>query len=151
MANKKKIDKDKLIELVVGDIKNDIEAGDVTAVEELLKFCPTENLMAYLPEDVSKKLDIALDPKPKAVTHCSVYILDEPVDKTIAAARVQLYDELQLTDLRIVNGVHGLYVAYPTNPKCKKDDIRSMYYPLTAALRAEIEETLLAKYKELIK
>ena len=47
MARKRKIDKDDLIELVMQDINNDIEAGDTTAVAELLKCCPIENLLTY--------------------------------------------------------------------------------------------------------
>ena len=151
MARKRKIDKDDLIELVMQDIKNDIEAGDTTAVAELLKCCPIENLLAYLPEEVSKKLDIALDPKPKAVTAVQVYPLTEPMGKTRGFARVQLHDELQLTGLRIMDGVHGLFVAYPNDPGYKGDDYRSIYYPLTAVLREEIEKAVIAKYNELTK
>lgn len=151
MARKRKIDKDDLIELVMQDIKNDIEAGDTTAVAELLKFCPIENLLAYLPEDVSKKLNIVLDPKPKAVTSCQVFPVKEPVGKTRALARVVLRDDMQLTGLRIVDGVHGLFVGYPNDPGYKGDDYRSIFYPLTSELRDEIEEALIAKYKELTK
>jgi hypothetical protein len=40
-----------LIERVVEQIKQDINNGDVTALEELLSFTPKENLIAYLPEE----------------------------------------------------------------------------------------------------
>jgi hypothetical protein len=43
--------KQKLIEAVVEQIKMDIEMGDVEAIEELLRFCPTKNLVNYLPEE----------------------------------------------------------------------------------------------------
>lgn len=43
--------KAELIELVVHHIKQDIEYGDVEAVEELLSFCPTKNLVGFLPEE----------------------------------------------------------------------------------------------------
>lgn len=43
--------KQKLIERVVEHIKRDIEWGDVEAIEELLNFCPTKNLVGYLPEE----------------------------------------------------------------------------------------------------
>lgn len=45
----------KLIEEVVNQIKEDIENGDVEAVEELLSFCPVTNLIGYLPEEEWKK------------------------------------------------------------------------------------------------
>lgn len=43
--------KQELIESVVAHIKRDIEYGDVEAVEELLSFCPTKNLVGFLPEE----------------------------------------------------------------------------------------------------
>lgn len=42
---------DQLYNMVVERIKEDIEAGDVTAIIELLEFCPNENLIDYLPEE----------------------------------------------------------------------------------------------------
>jgi hypothetical protein len=40
-----------LVDLVIEQIKQDIENGDVTAIEELLHFVPEMNLKSYLPED----------------------------------------------------------------------------------------------------
>lgn len=57
----KKIDKSELVDLVIGDIKNDIESGDLTAVAELLGFTPIENLLGYLPEEVSNKVSVDAD------------------------------------------------------------------------------------------
>jgi hypothetical protein len=39
-----------LIDKVLDQIEADIHSGDKTAIEELLKFVPTEYLKAYLPE-----------------------------------------------------------------------------------------------------
>ena len=41
-----------LIDRVLDQIAQDLEGGDLTALEELLKFVPRENLIAYLPECV---------------------------------------------------------------------------------------------------
>lgn len=43
--------KQELIEEVLNQIKEDITNGDVEPVLELLNFCPTANLMYYLPEE----------------------------------------------------------------------------------------------------
>jgi len=40
-----------LIEDVVDQIDSDIVNRDVEALEELLRFCPIENLINYLPEE----------------------------------------------------------------------------------------------------
>ena len=39
-----------LLEKVIEQIQKDIECRDVTALEELLRFVPVENLKGYLPE-----------------------------------------------------------------------------------------------------
>ena len=44
--------KKKLIDLVLDQIEYDIDRGDLTAIEELLKYLPKERLRAYLPEEI---------------------------------------------------------------------------------------------------
>lgn len=80
------------------------------------------------------------------VTQCQVYPLREPQGKTKALARVLLNDELQLTGLRVIEGANGLFVSYPNDPNYKGEDYRSLYYPVTRALRDRIEEVILAKF-----
>ena len=47
--------KEDLIETVLEQIELDIHCGDSEAIEELLKFCSIENLIAYLPEKNCKQ------------------------------------------------------------------------------------------------
>ena len=42
---------DNLLEAVIDQIKKDLASNDTTAIEELLKFVPKENLIGYLPEE----------------------------------------------------------------------------------------------------
>ena len=41
-----------LIELALNQIVRDVENWDLSAIEELLRFVPEENLIAYLPEEI---------------------------------------------------------------------------------------------------
>ena len=50
MAKDKLIEQD-LIDGVIDQLRADIEWRDYTAIEELLKFVPRENLIAYLSEE----------------------------------------------------------------------------------------------------
>jgi hypothetical protein len=43
---------DDLVKVVVDQIKEDINEEYVEAIEELLSFCPKQNLIHYLPEEV---------------------------------------------------------------------------------------------------
>jgi hypothetical protein len=39
-----------LLDIALEQIKLDVRCGDYTALQELLKFVPVENLIEYLPE-----------------------------------------------------------------------------------------------------
>jgi hypothetical protein len=43
---------DKLIDDVIEQIKKDILSGDVTAIDELLRYLPAQKLEAFLSEEV---------------------------------------------------------------------------------------------------
>ena len=43
-----------LLNQVLDQILQDVADGDLTAIEELLKFVPVKNLQAYLPEKVDQ-------------------------------------------------------------------------------------------------
>lgn len=83
------------------------------------------------------------------ITASQVFPIQEPTGKTVAFARCMLNEQIQLTGLRIVDGVHGLFVSYPNDPLYKGDDYRAIFYPVTKELRNHIEEVLLAQYTEL--
>jgi hypothetical protein len=44
-------EKQKVVDKVIKEIALDFAKSDLTAVDELLKFVPTQNLIAYLPEE----------------------------------------------------------------------------------------------------
>jgi len=46
------VNQDALIDLVIQQIKKDLDAGDETAIAELLKFVSTENLQSFLSEAI---------------------------------------------------------------------------------------------------
>jgi hypothetical protein len=43
-----------LIDAVLEQIKQDVQSGDLTSIEELLKSCPAEALSGYLPEEMEE-------------------------------------------------------------------------------------------------
>ncbi len=46
-----RVENNKLIDRVIEEIKSDIEYGDTTSIDELLRFIPKENLIQFLPEE----------------------------------------------------------------------------------------------------
>lgn len=66
--------------------------------------------------------------------------------KTVAFVRIKLNDVLQLTGLRIMEGVSGLFVAYPLDGTAKGDDYTTVYYPLTRECREYIENSIIEEY-----
>jgi stage V sporulation protein G len=85
------------------------------------------------------------------ISSSQVFPVREPTGKTVAFARCTLCEQIQLTGLRIVDGVNGLFVSYPNDPLYKGDDYRAIFYPITKELRTHIEDTLIAQYNEMIK
>ena len=80
------------------------------------------------------------------VTSLQVYPLKEPSSKTRAFARCVLNDAMQLTGMRVVDGHNGLFVSYPNDPSYKGEDYRSLFYPVTKALREHIEAVILHEF-----
>jgi stage V sporulation protein G len=83
------------------------------------------------------------------ITSCQVFPIQLASGKTKALARCMLNEQIQLTGLRIVDGVHGLFVAFPNDPSYKGEDYKCIYYPVTRELREHIENTLIEKYQEM--
>ena len=83
-----------------------------------------------------------------AVTQVQVYPFKEgpSMGHMVGMASVILNDQLQVRGLRIMEGVNGLYVAYPHDPFCKGEDFRSVCFPMTRQLREHIENCVLEKY-----
>ena len=54
---------------------------------------------------------------------------------------------LQLTGLRVYEGVNGLFVSYPNDTSRPGEEYHQIYYPLTSELRAAIEKAILEEYK----
>lgn len=155
---KAEINHNVFIDLVLAEIRNNAENGDMTAIQELIEGIDTKKLMGFLPEEFTKRIEVKAKPVKKTefndadveclkVTHVQVFVLTEPVGKTRALARVMLNDQLQLTGLRIVDGANGLFVSYPNDPSYKGDDYRTIFYPVTKALREHIEEEVLKSYQ----
>lgn len=64
-------------------------------------------------------------------------------------ATVVLNDQLMVRGLRVMEGLNGLFVSYPIiDPFYKGDGCRSVCSPITRALRENIEDAVLAKYRE---
>jgi len=84
------------------------------------------------------------------VTNAQVYPFKESSGKTKAYANVTINDQLQLTGLRVVDGVNGFFVSYPLDPRNKEENYHSIYYPLNKELREHIELKILEKYQEVM-
>ena len=155
---KLKINHNVFIDLVLAEIRNNAENGDMTKIKELIEEMSVKKLSVFLPEEFTKRIEVKAKPVQMTefndadveclkVTHTQVFLLKEPVGKTRALARVVLNDQLHLTGLRIMDGASGLFVSYPNDPSYKGEDYRSIFYPVTKALREHIEEEVLKSYE----
>lgn len=65
-------------------------------------------------------------------------------------AQVVLNDQLCIRGLRIMDGINGLFVGYPTDPFYNGEEFRSIVFPITRQLREHIENCVLEKYQATI-
>lgn len=63
-------------------------------------------------------------------------------------ASVVLNDQFVVRGLRVMEGLNGLFVGYPIDPFYKGDEMMSVCNPITRALRENIENAVLYKYRE---
>ena len=84
-----------------------------------------------------------------AVTKVQVYPFRDGAicGKILALATVVLNDQLTIRGLRVMDGEYGMYVGYPNDPFYKGEDLRSIVFPITRALREHIENCVLEKYQ----
>ena len=83
-----------------------------------------------------------------AVTNVQVYPFRDGAicGKILALATVVLNDQLTIRGLRVMDGEYGMFVGYPNDPFYKAEDLRSIVFPITRALREHIENCVLEKY-----
>ena len=83
-----------------------------------------------------------------AVTNVQVYPFRDGAicGKILALATVVLNDQLTIRGLRVMDGEYGMFVGYPNDPFYKGEDLRSIVFPITRALREHIENCVLEKY-----
>lgn len=88
-----------------------------------------------------------------AVTDVKVYVFNESanMDQVKGLATIVLNDQLQIRGLRVMEGMNGMYVAYPNDPFYKGEELRAGVFPMTRQLREHIENCVLEKYQDATK
>lgn len=83
-----------------------------------------------------------------SVTSVQVFPFREEakLGKILGLATVVLNDQLVIRGLRVMDGENGRFVAYPNDPFYKGEDLRSIVFPMTRALREHIENCVLEKF-----
>ena len=64
-------------------------------------------------------------------------------------ATVTLDDELVLTNIKIVKGSKGLFVAMPSTYWESDEKYHDIFFPITADLREELTDEIIQAYKDL--
>lgn len=88
-----------------------------------------------------------------AVTDVKVYVFNESsnMDQVKGLATIVLNDQLQIRGLRVMEGINGMYLAYPNDPFYKGEELRAGVFPMTRQLREHIENCVLEKYMQATK
>lgn len=81
------------------------------------------------------------------VTQVRVFPVDE--EKLKAFASVIFDDCFVVSDIKIIQGTNGLFVSMPSK-KRKNGTFRDIAHPLNNETRRKIEESIIAKYREVV-
>lgn len=72
--------------------------------------------------------------------------LTENTGKLKAVCKVVLDEELAIHDLKIIEGVNGLFVAMPSRQF--KEEYFDIVHPITNTMRVKMEEAIFKAYEE---
>lgn len=88
-----------------------------------------------------------------AVTDVKVYVFNESANmgQVKGLATIVLNDQLKIRGLRVMEGMNGMYVAYPNDSFYKGEELRAGVFPMTRQLREHIENCILEKYRDATK
>ena len=88
-----------------------------------------------------------------AVTDVKVYVFNESANmgQVKGLATIVLNDQLKIRGLRVMEGMNGMYVAYPNDTFYKGEELRAGVFPMTRQLREHIENCILEKYRDATK
>ena len=81
------------------------------------------------------------------ITDATVRVPPNPDDKLKAFATIILNDAFVVSDIKIIQGHQGLFVAMPSRRR-KDGTFRDVAHPINATVREMIEERLLKLYRE---
>lgn len=67
-----------------------------------------------------------------------------------AMATITFNNTLRVNGLRIIEGVKGLFLSFPSQKKPGSDQYFPLFYPINHNVAAEIQEYVLTRFKELV-
>ncbi len=81
------------------------------------------------------------------ITEVRVFPVNE--EKLKAFASIIFDDCFVVSDIKIIQGAHGLFISMPSK-KRKNGMFRDIAHPLNTEMRTRIEEQIIEKYKEVL-
>lgn len=79
------------------------------------------------------------------ITDVRVFLRDE--EQLKGYVNITIDDAFVVKNIKIIEGRNGLFVAMPSY-KLKNGEFKDVAHPINSETRTQIEETILAKYKE---
>jgi stage V sporulation protein G len=83
------------------------------------------------------------------ITDVRIRPIENQEGKIKATASITLDEEFVVHDLKIIDSSKGLFVAMPSK-KNSNNEFKDTAHPIKTATRTYIQETVLAKYEEVI-
>jgi stage V sporulation protein G len=82
------------------------------------------------------------------ITDVKVFIRESKQLK--AFVNIVIDDAFIIRNIKVIEGEHGLFVAMPSR-RVSTGEYRDIAHPINTETRKDIEDTIIAKYKEVLK
>jgi len=76
-----------------------------------------------------------------------VWPLDEPKGNTKAFASVSVEDLIAIRNIRVMDGIKGLFINMPQSKDSKSGEYHDIAFPLNKELRQQISKAIIDEYK----
>lgn len=120
------------------ELRHILYINEAELFREYVQNCTEDELYALLTSNTDHS---------KTVKVSDIRIFTLTTGHVKAMCNIVLNDCFQVRSIRIMDGVNGLFVAYPNDPFYTGDDFRSICTPITREVRELIENAVLEAYQ----
>lgn len=86
-----------------------------------------------------------------SITEVQIWPVRDPEGPRIKAmATITFNNTLRVNGLRIIEGIKGLFLSFPSQKKPGSDQYFPLFYPISRSTADEIQDKVIERYKDMV-